>query len=385
MAIDLPEHDLGATAPAGDSVVKQRASRPPGAEWFSLARTWTRTAVILAAIVVVFWILQTGFMTGTNVENILTISAVLAIVTLGQTIVLISGGFDLSVGGVAPLAAIMFAELGLHGVALPLMLVLTVVMGCVVGVVNSVVIGRFGVNPLIATLGTLSITGGIAYVISSGSTLSISNSDGVLGGAGPLWNLPYFVWIALGAAIVVDIVLRRTVAGRLMYSLGGNAEACRIAGIRIEVVRSTAYVISGALAALAGVCLASQVLAGVATTGTTLTLNSLAAAVLGGAALTGGVGTAPGAVLGVLIIGTISDGLTVMRVQSFYEQIISGGVLIVVVALTSGRAGLLRHVGQHLRPAGRSAPAVAPSSSAPGPLPAGGHSDSVGPSHRSAG
>lgn len=340
MTVESPEEALAA--------LRGAASGEPGARrggvvaWLSSLGTWTRTAVILAAIVVVFWILQSEFMTASNVENIFTISAVLGIVTLGQTIVLISGGFDLSVGGVAPLAAIVFALLGQHGVALPLMLVVTVAIGCAVGVVNSVVIGRFGVNPLIATLGTLSITGGIAFVLSSGSTISISNSDGVLGGPGPLWNLPYFVWIALGAAIAVDVLLRRSVAGRLMYSLGGNAEACRIAGIRIEVVRTTAYVVSGGLAALAGLCLASQVLAGVATTGTTLTLNSLAAAVLGGAALSGGVGNAPGAVMGVLIMGSIADGLTVMRVQSFYEQIISGGVLIAVVALTSGRASILR-------------------------------------------
>lgn len=346
MAVNLPEGDLG-TDPAGAALPAETPGRThlgPAVRRVATYAAWIRTVVILAAIVVVFWVLQAGFMTSTNIENIFTISAVLAIVTLGQTIVLVSGGFDLSVGGVAPLAAVMFALLGQHALPMPLMLLLTVAAGGAVGVVNSIVIGRFGVNPLIATLGTLSITGGIAFVLSGGSTISITNSDGVLGGPGPLWTLPYFVWIALGAAIVVDVVLRRTVAGRLMYSLGGNAEACRIAGVRIEGVRTTAYVISGVLAALAGVCLASQVLAGVATTGTTLTLNSLAAAVLGGAALTGGVGTAPGAVLGVLIIGTISDGLTVMRVQSFYEQIISGAVLIAVVALTSGRAVALRRV-----------------------------------------
>jgi ribose transport system permease protein len=382
VAVNLPETD------PGDPGTQTGAPRQGVTSWLAATGTWTRTLAILVAIVIVFWILQTGFMTSSNVENILTISAVLAIVTLGQTIVLVSGGFDLSVGGVAPLAAIMFSLLGQHGLALPLMLVLTVATGGLVGVVNALVIGRFGVNPLIATLGTLSITGGIAYVLSSGSTIAISNSDGVLGGAGPLWNLPYFVWIALGAAIAVDVVLRRTVAGRLMYSLGGNAEACRIAGIRIEGVRTTAYVISGALAALAGVCLASQVLAGVATTGTTLTLNSLAAAVLGGAALTGGVGTAPGAVLGVLIIGTISDGLTVMRVQSFYEQIISGAVLIVVVALTSGRAaGIFRHVGRLRRPAyvheGEGGDAVG--LAAVGPLPDAAAGEELSKPHRTAG
>jgi len=228
-------------------------------------------------------------------------------------------------------------------------LALTLASGALLGTVNALVVGRMKVNPLIATLGTLSITGGLAYIIASGGTLNLSTQDGVLGNAGPLWNLPYFVWIAAGLAIGIDVMLRLTVAGRLLYSLGGNFEACRVAGIRVEFVRTAAYVVSGTFAALAGVCYASQTLAGSGSIGTTTTLDSLTAAVLGGAPLAGGVGSAPGAVVGVLIMGTISEGLTVMHVESFYQQIISGGVLIFAVALMAANSARLRAAARYFR------------------------------------
>jgi ribose transport system permease protein len=300
--------------------------------------TWLRTAGVLIVISIVFSFMSPHFLTSSNVENIATTAAILGIVVLGQTVVLISGGFDLSVGGVAPLSAVLFARLGAHGLPLAVMVVATVLVGCLVGAVNAVIVGRLRVNALIATLGTLSITGGLAYVLSSGNTLSLTEAQGAIGNSGPLWNLPYFVWIAVGAALLIDILLRRTVPGRLIYSLGGNPEACRVAGVRVEGVRLISYGISGAFAAIAGICFASQVIAGSATLGTTTTLDSITAAVLGGAALTGGEGDAPGAVLGVLIVGTISDGLIIMHIESFYEQIISGAVLIGAVALINLRS-----------------------------------------------
>jgi ribose transport system permease protein len=294
---------------------------------------WLRTAVVLLVIIVVFWVLSPEFLTASNLENIVTTASILGIVVLGQTVVLISGGFDLSVGGVVPLAAVLFALFGEHHFPIGAMFALTVAVGGAVGLVNAMVVGRLGVNPLIATLGTLSITGGLAYVVSSGNTLSLTTAQGVIGNFGPIWNLPYFVWVTAGAALAIDLLLRRTVAGRLIYCLGGNPEACRVAGVRIEGVRALSYGVSGVFAAVAGICFASQVVAGSPTLGTTTTLDSITAAVLGGAALTGGVGTVPGAILGVLIVGTISDGLIVKHVQSFYEQIISGSVLIVAVAM----------------------------------------------------
>jgi ribose transport system permease protein len=184
----------------------------------------------------------------------------------------------------------------------------------------------------------LSVTGGLAYILAGGQKVSLPDGAGVLGNSSPLWDLPWFVWVTVGLALLVDVLLRFTVPGRLIYSVGGNIEACRVAGIRVEGVRSLAYGLSGAFAAVAGICYASQLLAAQGAIGANSTLDSLTAAVLGGAALIGGIGSAPGAILGVLIIGSILDGLTLLHVQSFYEQIVSGLVLIAAVALTSLRS-----------------------------------------------
>jgi ribose transport system permease protein len=298
----------------------------------------SRTAAVLVVLVVVFAILKPNFTSSGNITTIVTISAILGIVTLGQTVVLISGGFDLSVGGVVPLSGVVFALLTRAHHSFLVSLVLTVLLGIAVGVVNAVVIGRFRVNALIATLGMLSITGGLAYILARGQTLSVPDDAGVLGNPSSLWDLPNFVWLTLLLAVAVDVLLRFTVPGRLIYSVGGNTEACRVAGVRVEGVRVLAYAISGAFAAVAGICFASQLLAAQGAIGSSSTLDSLTAAVLGGAALIGGIGSAPGAILGVLIIGSIQDGLTLLKVQSFYEQIAAGAVLIIAVALTSLRS-----------------------------------------------
>lgn len=336
----VTEEPVESASPVERSVVDGAARGPGWRRPLSRLVSFqeSRTLAVLIVLVIVFSILKSSFTSSGNIVTIVTISAILGIVTLGQTVVLISGGFDLSVGGVVPLAGVIFALLATHGFSFPVALVLTVLMGVVVGTINAVVIGRLRVNALIATLGMLSITGGLAYILAHGQTVSLPSAAGVLGNSSPLWDLPWFVWVMVLLAIVVDVLLRFTVPGRLIYSVGGNIEACRVAGIRVEGVRVLAYSISGALAAVAGICYASQLLAAQGAIGASSTLDSLTAAVLGGAALIGGIGSAPGAILGVFIIGSILDGLTLLHVQSFYEQIVSGAVLIAAVALTSLRA-----------------------------------------------
>lgn len=310
---------------------------PGGLPYRLLAATATRTLAVLVVLVIVFSVLKPGFLSSGNINTIITISAILGIVTLGQTVVLISGGFDLSVGGVVPLAGVVFAKLSASGMSFVPATAITVAGGAAAGALNAFVIGRLRVNALIATLGMLSVAGGLAYILANGQTIALSADAGVLGNPSPVQGLPYFVFVALVLAVVTDIVLRWTVPGRLIYSVGGNIEACRVAGIRVEGVRTLAYAISGAFAAIAGICYASQLLAAQGSLGSNSTLDSLTAAVLGGAALVGGIGSAPGAVLGVLIIGTILDGLTLLRIQSFYEQIVAGVVLILAVAITNIR------------------------------------------------
>lgn len=297
---------------------------------FALGRSGGLLFLIL--VVVYFSVAATDFSTEADYINIASTAAVTLVISLGQVLTIISGGFDLSVGGVVPLGAVTYALLASHGMNWGLALVITLLPGAAVGVANAVAIG-LGINALIATLGTMSIASGIALAVAHGLTVSVPMSAGVLGNNGP-WQIPYAVYVAVGLTIVTHLVLTRTGFGRRIYVVGGNAEAARVAGIRVPMVRLGVYVISGVLAAFAGVIYASELLAAAGTVGNNAALNSIAAVVLGGASISGGAGGADGTLVGVLVLGVLADGLSLMHISAFYVQIVTGAVLLVAVGLS---------------------------------------------------
>jgi ribose transport system permease protein len=272
-----------------------------------------------------------------NAVNILSNSSVIGIVTLGQMLVLIAGGFDLSVAGTLPLGGVVFTILINRGVNIPEAWVVATLSGAAVGAVNGLVITRIGINPLVTTLGTLSITVGLANVVTAGETVPFNDLY-----AGLVDNdfagMPIFIWVWIATTAIVLVVLRFTVFGRMIYSIGGNREASRLAGIRVDLTTTLVYVISGALSAFSGVVLAQQLLAGAPSVGANAALTSIAAVILGGAALTGGVGGVPGTVVGVLVLGTVANGLALMQVPSFYQQIATGSILLLAVGFGRLRA-----------------------------------------------
>jgi ribose transport system permease protein len=289
-------------------------------------------------VLIFFSIRAPHFLEYSNFTAILANVAVLGIVSIGQAIAIISGGFDLSVSGTLPLGAVAYADLVNHGYSYPLAVVLVVLIGAGVGLVNGFVVAWFGINPLITTLATLSIATGLAFTITNGLTLPFTHIDAGIWGNHAFYDIQYGV-IALAALSFVGFVtLRYTVYGRALYAIGGNREASRLAGIRVNLVTASVYVISGACAAFAGVVTASQLLAGSATVGVDANLRSITAVILGGAALTGGVGGIPGTLLGVLLLGTIVNGMALMQVQTFYQQIATGCVLLLAVGFGRLRA-----------------------------------------------
>jgi ribose transport system permease protein len=293
-----------------------------------------------------------NFLTTSNAVNIFSNIAILGVVSLGQAIVLISGGFDLSVSGTVPLGGIVYVELVNHGQAMPVAISAAVAAGVVVGVLNGLIIAVFGINPLIATLATVSITGGLAFTVSDGLTVTLNDlSDAPLGEN--LWGMPRYVWTMFALAVVVFVVLRYTVFGRMLYSVGGNREATRLAGVRINVITVIVYVISGALSSFAGVLLAQQLLAGAPSVGSTQGLQSITAVILGGASLAGGTGGIPGTLLGVLVIGTVANGLALMHVPVFYQQIATGVILLLAVGLGRVRGRVDRAIWARSGPSGK--------------------------------
>lgn len=285
----------------------------------------------LAVLCALFAVLEPRFVTTNNILTVLGLASVIGIISLGQTLTIISGGFDLSVSGVVPLAGVAYAMLSNSGLAWPVALLLVIGIGAAVGLVNGVFIALLKVNPLIATLGVLSLSSGFALTLADGRQVQFENFDaGVLAEAS-IGDINNQTWIFIALSVVLFFVLRRTAYGRLVYAVGGNEEAARLAGIRTKIVIASVYVICGALAAVAGVILASQLLTGSGTAGVDSNLTSIAAVVLGGAALTGGRGGVVGTVLGVLILGVLANGLSLLQVPTFYQTMTSGAVLLLAV------------------------------------------------------
>src|SRR5438445_3115831 len=330
------------------SKVTPPRSRRPGDPTPEVATT-RRTRVALSGIqalglggfyvltLLFFSVQAPHFFSFSNTVNILSNVSVIGIVTLGQMLVLIAGGFDLSVAGTLPLGGVVFTILINHGFGIPAAWLIATLSGGAIGAANGLIITRIGINPLVTTLGTLSVTGGLANVVTGGETVPFNDLN-----AGPVDNViagtPVYIWVWVAVTLLVFIVLRFTVLGRMIYAIGGNREASRLAGIRVDLVTTLVYVISGGLAAFSGVVLAQQLLAGAPTVGATAALTSIAAVVRGGAALTGGVGGVPGTVVGFLVLGTVANGLALMQVPAFYQQIATGSILLLAVGFGRLRA-----------------------------------------------
>lgn len=289
--------------------------------------------MFLLVVVVAFSLSSDRFLTTNNASTIAGAASVIMLASLGQLLAVISGGFDLSIGGVVPLAAVVFAKLTTDGHSLVLSILAVLVVGVVVGLVHTFFIVMLGVNPLIATLATLSATGGIAFTIADGQTLGVPPSAGVLGDKA-IGTLPWHVLLTVALLLIVHLVLNHTLFGRRIYMIGGNPESARLAGVRTTLVGGSVYVVSAVLASLAGVVLASQILAASGGVGAEITLQSLTAVVLGGAALTGGRGSVVGAFVGVLLLGVIANGMSILLVPTFYQQVVTGLVLLAAVTLS---------------------------------------------------
>jgi len=317
---------------AASSAGEERATQSAGHRR-TILRVVDRVSLVafLVVLIVVFSLMSPQFFTIDNFGVILSNAAVIGIVCVGQTFVIISGGFDLSVGGVIPLTSVAFAMAANAGIPLPVVLVLVLIGAALFGVGNGLLVSKAHISPLIATLATTSIAGGLAFSISQGLSVPFKDpATGVLADRG-LFGIPNQIFLFVLVVIVAAIVLRFTIYGRSVYAIGGNGEASRLAGMRVDLMLVSVYALSGMLAGLGGVVLSSQLLSGSGSIGTDSALTSIAAVVLGGAALTGGVGTVWGTVFGVLILGVLSNGLALLQVSSFYQTIATGCVLLLAV------------------------------------------------------
>jgi erythritol transport system permease protein len=306
-----------------------------------------RTLVVLVLLVVIFSAISSEYLTQSNLILMTKHVAINAILAIGVTFVILTGGIDLSVGSIAGLASMIAGGLLFTGLAVPggtiffsvaVVIIVGILVGALVGAVNGLLVTRFKVAPFIATLGMLYVARGVAQLTSDGGTfpdLAGTPERGNQGfhviGVDSWLGIPVAVWIMIVVAAAAVVVTTKTPFGRRVYAVGGNERAAILAGIRVNRIKIAVYVLSGACAALAGLLLTSELGAAYPDTATTYELNAIAAAVLGGTALSGGRGTIIGTVMGAFVIGFLSDGLVLIGVSTFWQSVVKGAVIVFAV------------------------------------------------------
>jgi ribose transport system permease protein len=290
------------------------------------------TVAGLIIMVVVFSSLSDVFLTQRNLINILQQSSINACIAIGMTLVIISGGIDLSVGPAAALSAVLSATLLMAGYPVPIVIVTALGVGLLCGFLNGALIAYAGLQPFIVTLGTLSIYRSLALLYTGGNpVLGLPNTFRHIF-TSDLFGLPVPVVVVAVLAVLATVLLKKTPLGEYILAVGGNEEAARVSGVPIERTKVMTYMISGGLAALAAVILIARLGAAEPTLGNLWELEAIAAAAIGGASLMGGKGSIIGTILGAIVLGAMRNGLTLLNVQAFY-QLLATGIIIILAML----------------------------------------------------
>jgi erythritol transport system permease protein len=312
-----------------------------------------RTFIALIAVFAFFAYAAPNFLSAANMVILAKHVALNAILAIGMTFVIITGGIDLSVGSIVGLAGMVAGYLVLNGIDLAALGIgytlwlntfeiigVALLVGVAVGAVNGLLITRLNVAPFIATLGTLYVARGLALLSSGGATFPNLNGDPAYSsaslralGEGSLFCITWPIWIMIVLACASAYLAARTPLGRYIYAVGGNERSAALSGVKVNRVKMFVYMFSGFCAAIVGLIITSQLVAAHPATGETFELNAIAAAVLGGTSMSGGRGRIAGTVIGAFVIGILADGLVMMGVSSFWQTVIKGLVIIAAVVV----------------------------------------------------
>ncbi|WP_414050968.1 ABC transporter permease subunit [Macrococcus animalis] len=289
----------------------------------------------LIILVIVITALNSSFIAPSNIFNLLRQVSINGLIAFGMTFVILTGGIDLSVGSILALSSALTALMITSGVDPILALLIGALIGAILGAVNGILITFGKMAPFIATLATMTIFRGLTLVVTDGNPIT-NLGDNVLFqmfGKGYLLGIPVPAITMLIVFLVLYFILHKTVFGKNTYAIGGNEKAAFISGIKVNKVKILIYSISGLMAAIAGAILTSRLNSAQPTAGTSYELDAIAAVVLGGTSLTGGKGRIFGTLIGVLIIGVLNNGLNLLGVSSFYQQVIKGVVILIAVLI----------------------------------------------------
>jgi len=289
----------------------------------------------LLLIVVIISVMSPNFLTLNNLLNVLRQVSINALIAFGMTFVILTGGIDLSVGSILALTGAVTAGFLASGMDPMLAMFLGLLLGAILGAINGIIISKGNVAPFIATLATMTIYRGLTLVYTEGKPISgLGDSLSFqLIGKGYFFGIPVPVITMAIAFGVLYFVLKKTTFGRRVYAVGGNEEASRLSGIKVDRIKVYVYALTGTLAALASLILTSRLNSAQPTAGNMFELDAIAAVVLGGTSLTGGRGWIVGTLIGALIIGVLNNGLNLIGVSSFFQQVVKGAVILVAVLL----------------------------------------------------
>ncbi|AEJ18971.1 ABC transporter permease [Gracilinema caldarium] len=280
-------------------------------------------------------ILSPHFLTISNLMNILNQVSLNGLVAVGMTFVILSGGIDLSVGSVLALSGALVATLLKSGISDVVSIVIAVILGSLFGLLNGVFISFFNLQPFIVSMAFMTMFRGATFVFTQGRPITGLGDSGmfVAVGRGEIVGVPWSGIILLISFIATAFILNKTVYGKGIYAIGGNAEAARLSGLPVKRLRASVYAISGFFAALASIILTSRLDSAQPLAGQGYELDAIAAVVLGGTSLSGGRGYMVGTIIGAFIIGILNNGLNLLEVSSFYQQIVKGAVILLAVLL----------------------------------------------------
>jgi len=290
--------------------------------------------IILLCICLAFALGSSDFFTTSNLLNVALQTSIIAIVAIGMTFTILTAGIDLSVGSVMALSGAIAAGLNVRQELDPFVAIgIALLIGMVIGAINGLMIVKGGIPPFVATLAMLAIARGLTLVYTQGRPIAGLDERFIYLGTGQIMGIPVPVFIMVVIAIIAHIVTRYTPFGLHVYATGGNEEPTRLAGVSPDRIKLAVYIISGFTAALGGVLLAARLWSAQPNAAVGWELDAIAAPVIGGTSLFGGVGTIGGTVVGAFIIGVLSNGLNLMGVPSYYQQVIKGVVFILAVSL----------------------------------------------------
>lgn len=299
------------------------------------------TLMALIGLMVVITVMNPNFLTTNNLLNLLLQVTANGFIAFGMTFVILTGGIDLSVGSMLALSSALSAGLIASGVPVPIAIVLAVGLGALFGMLNGLLVAYGRLAPFIVTLATMTIFRGATLVYTNGNPVTKGLTDSFLFqflGQGYVVGIPFPVILMAIVFVLLYVLLHKTAFGKSVYSLGGNEKAAYISGVNLNKVKVMIYTISGMMAAISGLIVTSRLSSAQPTAGTTYEMDAIAAVVLGGTSLAGGKGRILGTLIGALIIGVLNNGLNIIGVSAFWQQVVKGVVILIAVLLDRFKA-----------------------------------------------